>query len=191
MRNIKLLDIIQLVLAQLYIERTHRLIKVFCLCRSEDRRSHSPRPVPRKGYLRHPATMLFGKLGDTLYNFNIVLLCPVIFAHCDTVGFAPERIGIPGWTCKMTRRQCAVRHQRNAHLLAYRDKLPLVLAVKEIIVILHRREWRPAVVSRRQLHVIKLVAVHCRSAQGSDLACLNKRIESLHCLLNARSIPLR
>ena len=84
----------------------------------------------------------------------------------------------------MARRQRTVRHQGHAHLFADGDQLPLILAVEQVVVVLHGREGGPAVVPGRQLHIVKLVAVHGRSAQRTDFASFDQPVQGFHGLLN-------
>ena len=80
----------------------------------------------------------------------IVMASPVYFyiflLHAVVPG--TQGVGLPGRAGQVSGSQRAVGHQRNAHLFADWDQLPLILAVKHVVVIFHGREGRPAVVPR-------------------------------------------
>ena len=57
----------------------------------------------------------------------------------------------------MASRQRAVGHQGNAHLPADGDQFPLILAVQQVVVVLHGGERSPTVVPGRQLHIVELI----------------------------------
>src|SRR5699024_6936981 len=109
---------------------------------------------------------------------------PFVLAHGDAVGFGPQGVGLPGGAGQVVGGQGAVGHQRDAHLAADGDQLPLVLPVKEVVVVFHGREGGPAVVAGGELHVVELVAVHGRGAQGPHLARPDQVVEGLHGLLD-------
>lgn len=80
--------------------------------------------------------------------FYIFLLHAVVLSPCHAVGSGTQGVGLPGRAGLVSGSQRAVGHQRNAHLFADWDQLPLILAVKHVVVIFHGREGRPAVVPR-------------------------------------------
>lgn len=73
-------------------------------------------------------------------------------------------------------------------MLAEGDQLPLILPVEQIIVVLHGRERRPAVVAGSKLHIVELIPIHSRSAQRADLAGLDEVVQGLHRLLDGRIV---
>ena len=51
-------------------------------------------------------------------------------------------------------------------------------------MVLHGYKGSPAVFLSRQLHIVKLVAVHGGRSQGPDLACLHQAVKRFHCFFN-------
>lgn len=112
----------------------------------------------------------------------------VVFAHGDAVSSAAQGIGVPGGTGQMPCRQRAVGRQGNAHLPADGNQLALILAIEQVIMILHRLKPRPAMVARAQLHIVKLIAVHGGRTQRAHLARLDQLVQRLHGFLDRRFI---
>ena len=119
--------------------------------------------------------------GDDLH---IVRFRAVILILRRDVRPAPDRVAVPGRAAEVAGRQGAVRHQRDPELPADRDQLPLILAVKQVVVVLHHGERRPAVIARDDLHVVELVAIHRGGTERPDFAGLHEVIKSLHRFLD-------
>ena len=88
----------------------------------------------------------------------------------------------------MSRRQRAVGHEGDAHLLTNGNQFPLVLPVEQVVVVLHGLKLRPAVVTGGKLHIVKLVTVHGRGTQRPHLAGLHQIVQSLHGFFDWRVI---
>mgnify|MGYP002528973815 CR=1 FL=1 len=104
-----------------------------------------------------------------------------LFEHVGC--FEPEFVERTG---KAPRRERAKRRQSYAFLLAKRDDFPFVLAIKEVIVVLHRAKLCPSIPLGSNLHTVKLVSVHGGSAQSADLSAFYEAIQRLHGFLNRR-----
>src|SRR4029077_12156324 len=63
--------------------------------------------------------------------------------------------------------------------LAERQHLAFFFAVEKIVVILHRNEWGPAVLSRQILRFGKLPRIHRRGADVTGFPCLDHIMQRL------------
>ena len=66
--------------------------------------------------------------------------------------------------------------------------LPLLLAIQQIIVVLHANKSSPPIVLGDSLHHGKLVSPHGACADVMDLAALHEVVESFHRLCNRRIV---
>ena len=64
------------------------------------------------------------------------------------------------------------------------ESVPLILTIQQVIVVLHRGEWSEAILLCANLHVMELITVHGRCADGSYLARLDQRVQGLHSFLD-------
>ena len=64
------------------------------------------------------------------------------------------------------------------------DHLPFLLAVQQIVEVLHRDERRELIIDRVVLHRLKLIGVAARHPNVADVASLDDIMEGLHCLFN-------
>ena len=67
---------------------------------------------------------------------------------------------------------------------AQRQHLPLLLAVEEVVVVLHGDELRPAVLCRHVLRLAELPGPHRRRTEIAHLPCTDDVVERLHRLLD-------
>ena len=169
---------------QMHLQRAGGIVEVAGFGRADDGRRHPLGPLPGQGDLGHLAALALGQLVDAGDDLHILRLGAVVLAHGHPVGSGAQAVARPGGTGQVTGGQRAVRHQRNAHLTADGDQFPLVLAVEQVIVVLHDREGGPAVVPGGELHIVELVAVHGRRAQRPHLAGFHQVVQGLHRLLD-------
>ena len=144
--------------------------------------------MPRQRNLLHLHAVLLRQFVYASDNLHILFFRAVVLAHGHAVGFAAKGIRVPGRAGQVPCGQRAVGDQAYAHLFADGNQLALVLAVEQVIVILHRLKPRPAVVARRDLHVIKLIAVHRGRAERAHFSRLNQIVQRFHGLLDGRFI---
>ena len=81
---------------------------------------------------------------------HILFLGAIIFAHGNAVGSGTERICVPCGAGEVSRRQRTLWHQGNLHLFADWDQFLFILAVEQIVVVLHGFKSRPAMVAGAQ-----------------------------------------
>lgn len=80
--------------------------------------------------------------------------------------------------------KCGIRCDRHFVLARDRQKLPLVLAVNQVVVWLQDGELCPAVLFGYGLHVLELVAEHLARPQRADFPGLDEAVQGFHRLLN-------
>ena len=88
----------------------------------------------------------------------------------------------------MTARQRRIRNAGDAVLLTYGDKFAFILPVHQVVVVLHGGKKSPAIPLGANLHVMELIAVHGRCADGTHLSGFHQRIQRLHGLLDGRTV---
>ena len=109
----------------------------------------------------------------------------------ERVGLGAQRqrlvvpAAVPGQSAACER---APRHDRDSLVDALRDHLPLLLAVHQVVVVLHRDEPCPAVPCRDRLGLRELPRVHAARADVARLAGADDVVERLHRLLDRRRV---
>ena len=125
---------------------------------------------------------------DPANDLHILFLRMIVFSHGDPIGLTAKRIRIPLRAGQMSGCQRAVWHERYIHLPADRDQFPLILPIQQIVVILHGNERCPSMISGHHLHIVKLIAVHGRCPDRTDLPGYHQIIQRFHGLLDGRFI---
>jgi hypothetical protein len=90
--------------------------------------------------------------------------------------------------CEQPARERAPRQDADALVDALRDHLPLLLAVDEVVVVLHRDEPRPAVALRDRLRLRELPRVHAARTDVAGFARAHDLVQHLHRLLDRRAV---
>ena len=101
------------------------------------------------------------------------------------VSRSPVARAVPG---EQAARERAPRDHADALVDALRDHLPLLLAVDEVVVVLHRDEARPAVRVGDALRLRELPRVHAARADVARLAGAHDVVQRLHRLLDRRPV---
>ena len=77
--------------------------------------------------------------------------------------------------------------QADTRLGAELVHLSLLLAVQQVVVVLHRHELRPSVLLGHKLHRGELVSPHAAGADVADLAARDQVVQGFHGLLDRHS----
>ena len=124
-------------------------------------------------------------LGDGGDGVDDGLVVGAVERLAELVGLAAGRRGVPV-AGQPAAGQRAPRDDADAQVGAQRQHLPLLLAVEQVVVVLHRDERRPPVGDRRVLGLGELPGVHRRGADVAGLAGLDDVVQRLHRLLDRR-----
>ena len=94
----------------------------------------------------------------------------------------------PAAAKESTRAVSYTHLERYIQLPADRNQFPRILPIQQIVVILHGNERCPSMISGHQLHIVKLIAVHGRCPDRTDLPGYHQIIQRFHGLLDGRLI---
>lgn len=83
-RDIRLLQIGDVLIGQRDGERSGGIVEVLRLCRADNRCGDTLRPFPGQSNLLHLDAIALRQLIDALDNLHVFLLAPVVFAHGHT-----------------------------------------------------------------------------------------------------------
>jgi len=97
----------------------------------------------------------------------------LVQAAAERVGARPLGLGVPV-AGEPAAGERAPRDDADALVAAQRQHLPLLLAVQEVVVVLHGDEAVPAVGVGREQRLRELPRPHRRRAEVADLAGLNQ-----------------
>src|SRR5271156_6207453 len=103
---------------------------------------------------------LFRDFRDPFYDLSISFGCRIVFALRDLIGFGTMRpLGRPD-TRQSSGCEWAIRDDPDLLLATERQHLPLLFAVDEVEVILHRDETGPAILLGDVQRLLELPGEH-------------------------------
>ena len=107
----------------------------------------------------------------------------VVQALTEGVGFGPVglHVPVPG---QLPARQRAPRQDADGLIGTQRVHLALLLAIDEVVVVLHRDETGPTVLALQVERLAELPCVHGGGAEVADLAALHQIVQRLQGLLD-------
>ena len=124
--------------------------------------------------------MIGSNLGHALDDGHVDGAVVVVFVDHGLVGGATRAGTLPGGAAEVPRSHGAVGRDCHVVLAAHRNHLAFVLTVEQVVVALHARKGRPAVVARDNLQVMQLVGVHGAGAERAYLALAHQVVERFH-----------
>src|SRR5688572_16785143 len=114
--------------------------------------------------------MLLREFRDPLHDLSISFGGRAVFAFRDLISFRTKRAFRRPVTRQSSGCEWAIRDHPNLLLAAERQHLPLLFAVDQVQVILHRDETSPAMLLSDVQRLLKLPREHGRGANVSGLA---------------------
>ena len=167
-RNVRLLEPVDLVRAQRQLLGGERVLQVRDLRRPGDRRRHARLvPEPRERDLRRRHAARRSDLGGPVDDGEIDLRRVEALAELVRLGTCRQLLALARPVAgEQSARKRAPGQQSDALVEALRDHLPLFLAIDEVVVVLHRDERR----LRHRLGLRELPGVHAARADVARLA---------------------
>lgn len=187
-RGVGLLESRDLVLGQRDRGRRDRVVDVVLLRRADDRRGDGGLAGdPRERDLRHARAPLLGDLPDRVDDgaVRVLVLAVQRLAELVGVGTRAGALRVPR-AGDLAARERAPRDDTDAGVLAERVHLALLLALEQVVLVLHAHEGRPAVQLGDVLHLGELPCPHARRADVPGLPGLDDVVQRLHRLLDGR-----
>src|SRR4051794_29441479 len=184
-RGVGLLEPGDLLAGELDVDGGDGVVEVGVLGDADDGRGdHRLGQHPRE---RHPGpgdAALPCDLGDPLDDPAVAALVVERVAEGGRLRPAGRLVPVPG---EPAAGQRAPRDHADALVGAERVHLPLLLAVEQVVVVLHRHEPVPAVLARHVQGLAELPGPHGGGAEVADLAAADGRVQRLEGLLDRRA----
>src|SRR5436190_3466429 len=142
---------------------------------------------PGERHLRPRDAALAGHLREAVDDVEV--LSTAVPLVLERIRFGAPRLALAlsrARAGKKAAREGAPRDNADALVDALRDHLALFLAVEQVVVVLHRDEWRPAVALGDSLGLRELPRVHAARADVARLPGLHDVVQRLHRLLDRR-----
>src|ERR1700684_365670 len=133
---------------QLDLDGFYQFLQMMCLGRADNRSGHTRRlHDPRARYLRRRYAALFRDLRYRVGHFVVALVAIEPLAEFVGLGSLGRGLAIARLAAmrEPSARQRTPRNQADALIDAERIHLALLLAIDEVVMILHRDEAMPAV----------------------------------------------
>src|SRR5258708_20960169 len=111
--------------------------------------------------------MLFRDFRDPRNHLSIGFGCRIVLAFRDLIGFGTKRAILRPVTRQSSRCEWTIRDHPDLLLAAQRQHLPLLFAVEEVEVILHRDEAGPPML-RALVH--RLLQLPPDNGGGAEIA---------------------
>src|SRR3954469_14334557 len=188
MRNVRLLEAQHVLGAHVELGRGKRVLEVLELRRPDDRCRHAGAvQQPRERELRRRHAALGRDLRDAVGDVEV--LGPAVERVGELVGLRSRRAPLAGSRARPRQeapRERAPRDDPDALVEAQRDHLALLLAVDEVVVVLHRHEPRPPVARGDVLRLRELPREHAARSDVARLARADDVVQRLHRLLDRR-----
>src|ERR1039458_4885889 len=178
-RRIRLLERSNLFRCQAQRQRCYGVLKMMWLGCANNGRSHRLAKQPGESKLRAGNATLFCDLTQAVHNFTVSLFRLRVQALSELVGFVAFcMFALPG-TSEATARQRAPGNDADTLGLAKGDHLALLFAIKQVVMILHGNETRPAVKAGEIESFRELPCVHGRGADVTHLAGFHHVVQRL------------
>lgn len=181
LRSVRFLEVFLLFLSQCFPTSLQRLVHSLDARESNNRGADSL-VDPCQGDMAHLPSLLFRQLLHSLYDLLVSL---AQFSTVLLLSLAPQR------TAKRLQRprqmsatQWGPGNQSHARRVTEGVHLPLLLAVQQVVVVLHADELGPSVLLSAVLHQRELPRPHAARADVVHLACTHEIVQSLHGLFN-------
>ena len=186
LRLIQLLQVLLLLLRQRLPRSTNRLVQTLLAAEANDGTGHAL-VDPRQRNVRHGPASLVGNLhqalDDLLVDLRLTRLA-LLLRLARAPLRRPELVGPASQVAPAQRRP---RDQPDARVVAEPVHLALLLAVQQVVVVLHADKRRPPATLRHELHPRKLRRPHAAGPNVPHLAALDQVVERLHRLLDGRA----
>src|ERR1039458_2744698 len=156
---------------------------------SHDRRGHSRlMQEPGEGNLRGGHAALVRDLDHAFYYVEVGRLVVQVVGELVAAGARRQPIALARAGARQhTPRERTPRDHADPLLDALRDHLPLLLAVDEVVMVLHRDETSPAAQLGDMLGLGELPGEHAAGADVASLASAHYVMQCLHGLLDWRA----
>jgi MFS family permease len=190
MRHVRLLQRLHLRGRQLQGQGRHSIFEMMRLRRPHDRSRHRRLPQqPGQRHLgpRHPARSRH--LAHPVHDSAVSVLrlsVERLAVHVGLRALRAERF-LPRSGQPAARQRTPGNHADPLGP-AQGQHLAFLLAVKEVVVVLHRHEARPAVMVGQVQRLAELPGGHGRCAEVTGLARLDDVVQGFECLLNRRVV---
>ena len=141
---------------------------------------------PRESFLSHCASIL------TRYTFEVVdygfVLCGCLFRpyhRRNSVNLCTCCL-CPPWVCTSSARKRTPWINADFAIKAQRHHFVFFFPVYEVVLVLHRYEFRPVMTLRNVLQSLELPRVHCAGSYVPCFAGLHNIMKCLHNLFHRR-----
>lgn len=179
---VQLLKILLLLVAQHLPPRRDRLLDPLDAAEPDDGTRHSL-VDPCQRHVRNRPVVLLGQLDDPPDDGQVRLArLPFILARAPVRG---AKVG--GLAGEVAAAQRRPGDEADARVVAEAVHLALLLAVQQVVVVLHADKLGPAVLLGRELQARKLRGPHAAGANVPHLARLDEVVQRLHGLLDGGS----
>src|SRR2546423_97775 len=186
-RLVRRFDPLDVLVGQGHLQRAERVLQVFEFRRADDRCGDARlTQQPGQRHLGRLDALVRSHVVDRLHHGEVVVGVEGVAELVVVRAYRALLAATATVAGEQTAGQRAPRDHAHPGGQAVRDHLPLLLAVHQVVVVLHRHEPRPAVRLRGVLHRGELPGVHAGRAEVAGLAGAYHVVQRLHGLLDRR-----